>query len=224
MPLSRIMFGLLLVGLCASNAWASSDPILAEPVPENSSEPEHIASEHIASNRYAFKPSPVLVELLDFENTPIAVGHKQYYPHVSTPSSLRLRLTNTGIDRALVLLSINGVNPITGERATRASKGFILASGQVLVVDGGKTSKKGPRGPLLDGHQLEGNVALGVYVERFDYPTITPEMDTVPPFGPENYKLDNKGVKHWIPPSNFPFRKRHQDPSSSVYFTYTTTN
>ena len=225
MVLFRIMLGLLLVlGLWSSNVWATSTPLSDPLAPASTSLHSMEEPEPTPSNRHAFNPSPVVVELLDHANNPIAVGHKQYYPHVLAPSSLQLRLTNTGIDRTLVLVSINGINPLTGDRATRASKGFVLASGQVMVVDGGKASKKGQRSPLLDGHAPEGHIAVGVYVERFDYPTITPEMETVPPFGPENYKWDSKGVKHWIPPSNFPFRKRHQDPSSSVYFTYTTTN
>lgn len=136
-----------------------------------------------------------------------------------TYSELGLRLTNMGEGRLLVVVAINGLDPSSGKKAYQGQPGQVLLPGQAIVINQGKTHKKAPLGPVLPASRAEGTISVAVFHERTDYPLLLPGM-TPPPFGAEAFKVGKDGVRRWVPPLRYPFRKLTPDPAEFLYLQY----
>lgn len=141
--------------------------------------------------------------------------------HAALPSKtdLGLRLTNTGEGRLLVVVSINGMDPFTGRRAYQGQPGKVIEPGQSVVMRRGKFHKKADFEPILPANKDDGAISVAIFEERTDYPLVLPNMEP-PPFGPENYKVGKDGVRRWVPPPRYPFRKVSAEPSEFLFVQY----
>lgn len=151
---------------------------------------------------------------------PLPMAQGRLRPQLpSDASHLGLRVTNVSQGRILVVVSINGLDPRTGQKAYQGQPGYVLLPGQAWVLKQGKLKKKGPLSPILATGKPQGNISIAVFPERTDYPLLLPGM-TPPPFGPENYRVGSDGVRRWVPPARYPFRKEKAEPSDFLYMDY----
>lgn len=138
---------------------------------------------------------------------------------LKSPATTSFRLTNTSSQRVQVLFTFNRLNPMTGRVAVLRDNGFVLDPQQVLVITQGRLSKRKKDKPVhLFSTTSEGFFHFAVFQERTDYPLILPSMNP-PPYGPENFVVEN-GVRRWVPPARYPFRRLQERPNYSFYATY----
>ncbi len=163
------------------------------------------------------------LEVLEGQDAPRALPlvMKKGWLNAALPPSdaLGIRLTNVGDGRLLVVVAINGLDPSTGKRAYQGQPGRVLLPGQALVFPKGKAHKKADVAALLPAGKTEGTISVAVFHERTDYPLLLPGMDP-PPFGPENFAVGKDGVRRWVPPPRYPFRKATTDPAEMLYLQY----
>lgn len=118
-----------------------------------------------------------------------------------------LRLTNLTDRRIIVVLSVDRIDPRLGTRAYQGQPGLLFQPGQTRLVMKGKPSKKSPPRSLLPLKPDVGTISMLVFEEATDYPTQGMGLPPAP-FGPENYRVSADGNRQWIPPANYPFRKK----------------
>lgn len=150
---------------------------------------------------------------------PLKLLHGYRVAHLAKGAPYALRLTNTSLERVMVVVALGGRDPFTGKKAYRGQKGRVIEPGETLAVSEYREGKKSVR-PLFENQPDRSSVDVAVFYERTDYPLILPGMDT-PPFGRENYAVGADGKRRWMPPKGYPFRKRSEEPSSFVHLPYT---
>lgn len=138
---------------------------------------------------------------------------------VKSPDATSFRLTNNSNERIQIIFTFNSLNPMTGRRAVLQDNGFVMDPHQVLVITQGRLSKKKSDKPVdLFSARPDGSFHFAVFKERTDYPLILPTM-TPPPYGPEHFVVEN-GVRRWVPPQRYPFRRIQEMPNYGFYATY----
>lgn len=173
-----------------------------------------------ANDKTVMEQNGFTLEVLE-ANTPQSFSIQKGVAHFSlkSPATTSFRLTNTSNRRVQVLLTFNRLNPMTGRRAVLRDNGFVMDPQQVLVITQGRLSKHKKDKPVnLFEHTPEGFFHFAIFQERTDYPLILPSMSP-PPYGPENFVVEN-GVRRWVPPARYPFRRVQERPNSSFYATY----
>lgn len=148
---------------------------------------------------------------------PLQVSHGRM--RAALPSRAHgVRLTNASEGRVFLVVAIDGVNPTTGQRAYMGQPGMVLEPGQSRVLSRAKAHRKAGWGPVLAASG-EGLVSVAVFPERTDYPLVLPDMES-PPFGPDTYRVGADGVRRWVPPQGYPFRKASTAPSTTLHILY----
>lgn len=138
---------------------------------------------------------------------------------VKSPNTTFFRLTNNSNERVQVIFTFNRLNPMTGRMAVLRDNGFVMGPHQVLVISQGRLSKKKSDNPVnLFSSHPDGSFHFAVFKERTDYPLILPNM-TPPPHRSENFVVEN-GVRRWVPPHRYPFRRIQELPNYGFYATY----
>ncbi|MDO5505849.1 MAG: hypothetical protein Q4F49_06125 [Pseudoxanthomonas suwonensis] len=90
-------------------------------------------------------PGPVTLQLLDRDGGGLlpTVAHRGQQWTAGTPGQrYAVRLTNHSPGRVLVVLSVDGVNAITGETASPAQTGYVLGPGQSSDITGWRKSQR----------------------------------------------------------------------------------
>lgn len=128
-----------------------------------------------------------------------------------------IALINHNPTRVWLVIAVDGLNPTTGKRSYIAQPGLVLKPGETVTLHRTRVQKKGDLVPLFES-QAAGDINIGIFEERRDYPFITPGMSP-PPYGPETFVVD-AGGRRWVPPPHFPFRKNTEEPAAMVYFRY----
>ena len=118
-----------------------------------------------------------------------------------------LRLSNLTDRRIMVVLSVDRLDPRLGTPAYQGQPGILFQPGETRLVMKGKPSKKSQARALLPLNPDVATISMMVFEEATDYPTQGMGLPPAP-FGPENYRVLADGSRQWIPPSNYPFRKR----------------
>ncbi len=162
----------------------------------------------------------VEVAVVDEAGEPKEVSSQRGFSTVSLGAdhAYGIRISNRTEARVWLVLSVDGTNPSTGKRSYIAQPGLVLESGQTVVLKKGRLNKKGDLRPLFESKE-EGDFTVGIFQERTDYPLITPGM-VAPPYGREAFVVGSDGVRRWVPPKGYPFRKATQMPASVVYLRY----
>lgn len=138
---------------------------------------------------------------------------------LKSPDTTSFRLTNNSKERVQIIFTFNRLNPMTGRMAVLQDNGFVMDPHQVLVITKGRLSKKKSDKPVpLFSNLPDGSFHFAVFKERTDYPLILPTM-TAPPYGPEHFVVEN-GVRRWVPPHAYPFRRIQDRPNYGFYATY----
>lgn len=141
-----------------------------------------------------------------------------YFP-LGAPETTVFRLTNHTNERLQIVFTFNRLNPMTGRPAILQDNGFVLDPKQILVIAEGRLSKRKKDKPVrLFAQNPEGFFHFAVFKERTDYPLILPSM-TPPPYGKDNFVVEN-GVRRWVPPARYPFRRLQDMPNYGLYGTY----
>jgi len=138
---------------------------------------------------------------------------------VHNPHRTSLRVRNTTSERVQIVFTFNRFNPMTGRLAVMGDNGFVLDPQQSLTITLGRLSKRKTDKPVeLFATHPAGSFHFAFFKERSDYPLILPNMEP-PPYGPENFVTEN-GVRRWVPPARYPFRRVQDMPNFSVFATY----
>ena len=146
---------------------------------------------------------------------PLQVTYGRSRATLSPEQNAGLRLTNTSEGRVMLIVSINGIDPYTGRKAYQGQSGLVLEPGASMLVEQGKTSRKSDWSPVLPASRNEGTIAVAVFHERRDYPLVLPNMEA-PPFGPETFRVGADGIRRWVPPMNYPFRRIAEHPRAAL--------
>lgn len=173
-----------------------------------------------AEDKTALEQDGFKVEVLE-NQTPKAFVLNKGVSHLNVPSpdTTVFRLSNNTNERVQVLFTFNRINPMNGRIAVLGDNGFVLDPKQVLVISEGRLSKrKKDKAVGLFAKHPEGFFHFAVFKERTDYPLILPTM-TPPPYSAEHFVVDN-GVRRWVPPSRYPFRRLQERPNYAFYATY----
>lgn len=174
-----------------------------------------LANDKMAMEQDGFKVE--VVENSSPQSYSVAKGVAHFV--VKSPDTTSFRLTNSSNERVQVIFTFNRLNPMTGRMAVLRDNGFVMDPHQVLVISQGRLSKKKSDKPVnLFSSHPDGSFHFAVFKERTDYPLILPTM-TPPPHRPENFVLEN-GVRRWVPPHRYPFRRIQEMPNYGFYATY----
>lgn len=174
----------------------------------------------LATEKTVMEHDGFAVEVLnDTAPQPYSVRKGVAYFSLGVPETTVFRLTNHTNERLQIVFTFNRLNPMTGREAVLQDNGFVLDPKQVLVISEGRLSKRKKDKPVrLFAQQPEGFFHFAVFKERTDYPLILPSM-TPPPYGKDNFVVEN-GVRRWVPPARYPFRRVNAMPNYSFYGTY----
>lgn len=130
-----------------------------------------------------------------------------------------LKLTNLTDRRIMVVVSVDSIDPMRGTKSYQGQPGVVLEPNQSRVLMKGKPSKRAPAQPLLPLNPSRATIALMTFQEATDYPTQGTGLPPAP-FGPENYRVNEKGEREWVPPKGYPFRKNPRLGHEVVQFYY----
>lgn len=172
-----------------------------------------------------FETSDFSIQLLeqDHDVVPIEKEHGWLVVNTQVDTPYVLRLTNTTSERIMVVISLNGKDPFTGERAMLGTRGQVIDPGKSLEIDTAKARKKQPTTPLLlDPTREFGVIHVISFRERMDYPHLLPWSDALSRRVGGSVRIGPGGKSdlQWVPPSGAPFRKMSQDPASRVHIEY----
>lgn len=130
-----------------------------------------------------------------------------------------LKLTNLTDRRIMVVVSVDSIDPMRGTKSYQGQPGVVLDPNQTRVLMRGKPSKRAPAQHLLPLNPAQATIALLAFQETTEYPTQGIGIPPAP-FGPENYRVNEKGEREWIPPKGYPFRKHSRLTHQAVQFYY----
>lgn len=138
--------------------------------------------------------------------------------------SYALRLSNLTDERVWVAISIDGINPKTGERAFQGQPGVIIDPGKSSIID--RQKYKIGDGDLVFSSTNEnkpGKIALAIFCERMDYPHLLPWNPALEARVGGSVRFDPR-IKRtiWLPPSGAAFRKLSTEPYERLYLEYHT--
>ena len=155
--------------------------------PSRGESPPHVPA-------YGHTDHPVSLSLVDDSGVTLPVyGHRgQQWVPGQPGRGYRIRLANESDQRVLVVLSVDGVNAVTGQTAAPHQTGYVLGPWQSADIDGWRKSMRETARfvftDLPDSYAARtgradnvGVVGIAVFAERASYPVYTHETPPPPP-------------------------------------------
>ena len=162
-------------------------------------------------------------------------------PRIGTP----LRLTNTSGGRLLVVLSVDGVNAVSGETAAASQRGYVLAPGETAEITGWRKSMQGVAQfvftPVPDSYAARtgrpddiGVIGAAVFTERTHWRPVYPvapaaarapmaksamNADAASEAAPQRIGTGH-GDAEWSPVTSTTFERASRSPAEVVTIRY----
>lgn len=148
----------------------------------------------------------VNIKITNIHDEVKTINSKNGYPLIKLNHGDKIKIENNRIGRIQAILSVDGKNILTGKKATLKSKGKIVMPGddEYFVYNN-------------ENETLSGYISVAIFFEKENYPIIYPHMEA-PPNDNKYFLRNDEGVKIWIPPKEYHFRKINQDYTPNIRF------
>ena len=165
-----------------------------------------VAAATAAPAQTAYGPRIVHLSVLDREtgqDKPVYLHQRRYFVAAQTGGRYALRVENVTAERVMVVLSVDGVNVVSGETADTSQRGYILSPYQTADISGWRKSQTEIAAfrfaPLSQsyaartGRPVEvGVIGMAVFRERTPPPP--------PMFTPDDDRIARRGSQPAAPP------------------------